>query len=86
MPKSSILQVIQIPSKTLKTNMYGIQIKIVPHKQYTNVFRDFQIFQHVHSHNQRWVNKLRTSNCVIMCSSLNLSIHNYKSTIFEGVT
>jgi len=53
MPKSSIPQVIQIPSKILKTNMYGIQLKIIPHKQNANVFCDFQIFQHVHSHSQK---------------------------------
>jgi hypothetical protein len=44
MPKSSIPQDIQIPFKTLKTTMYGLQLKIIPHKRNVNVFRDFQIF------------------------------------------
>jgi hypothetical protein len=53
MPKSSIPQDIQIQSKTLKTTMYGLQLKIIPHKQNANVFRNFQIFQHMYSHSQR---------------------------------
>jgi hypothetical protein len=53
MPKSYIPQDIQIQSKTLKTTMYDLQLKIIPHKQNANVFRDFQIFQHMHSHSQR---------------------------------
>jgi len=44
MPKSSIPQDIQIPFKILKTTMYGLQLKIIPHKRNVNVFRDFQIF------------------------------------------
>jgi hypothetical protein len=53
MPTSSIPQDTQIPSKTLKTTMYGLQLKIIPHKRNANVFRDFQILQHIHSHSQR---------------------------------
>jgi hypothetical protein len=53
MPKSYIPQDIQIQSKTLETTMYGSQLKIICPKQNANVFRDFQIFQHMHSHSQK---------------------------------